>query len=316
MFNLTKKTIVATSLLVLSTLQHALASSHNSDECDQRVVLLSVGVGLTDPASIHPKDASTQPKAASPQPITNDATEPPTKTEFQCSNPELYQMDSCAFTKLMDYVSTLIDPRIIRVVCRQWKNFLDQNNNPDAPSKFYQQGLLMQRSLKIWWAIEDQKRFNNIILRYMGPVAEDLRQIYNAFVMPPTYSMRVRITTNVQEFLKTDGDNAYKTIVLAVLYHKAVKAINSMEASHPFASVVREWDVSQAAVGIFFKWGNDDAAKHGVHYVTNVSFGKKSMMVSLGEIWKKRLWRRGEWPLLNSYDVDLTCFWLSFWDKI
>ena len=316
MCSLTKKIIVVTSLLVLSSEQHALGSNNDNNDCNQGVnpVERSQGVkrterveGLTDEDLTQAKDTSTQLKG-------NVGTEAPAETPIPCPNPELYQIDNLVFANMFQYMSNHMYPWAIRLVCRRWRDLLDRERDLTdayAPTEFPKEGPLMQRCLTIWWANEDPKRFNNMILRYSCLFPEDLQQKNGTFVLPSTYTGRVRITTKVQEFLKTGGDNAGKTIVLAVLYKEAVKAISSMETNHPFVRIVRDWDLSQAAAGFFIRGGNGCPAG-GFYYLTTASFARVSRMRSLSDILRDSRESWNVWDSHRSFNSDLACFRFIF----
>lgn len=153
----------------------------------------------------------------------------------------------------------------------------------------------MQTCLNRWLGNEDCRRFNNGILRFESQGNEvvdlrfaDLDKTNGIFALPAHFGAHVRIMKNVQEFLKTGGDNAANILILAVLYSEAEKVARSMqEEDHPFVMFVREWDISVTNAGYLFRFGNDDVTKWGFLYVTGVNFAVVSSMTSILELLRK-----------------------------
>lgn len=240
-----------------------------------------------------------------PQPNENKTNEASTETNTQRTFPWLYQINdeinALIMTKFMEYGSNHINPVEFRLLSRECKDLLDSNRNPEAASKFYQQGPLMQRCMKIWWANEDPVKFNNGVLTYTPPFQDyytspkggiafylnfdDLDKTNGIFTLPEDLS-KFRVMKNIHEFLKTGGDNAGKNLYLFVQYSDAQKAVSLMEQSHPFVRVVKNWDISQAAVGVFIRHGSDKVEEMGFYHLTTASSAILHRMKSLYELVK------------------------------
>lgn len=192
-------------------------------------------------------------------------------------------------------------PLRLALVCKAWHRYVLDADFVKLPKKntrsisFSERSNFAQACMKIWWGNVDQNRFNSGVLFCNPPepiidIELEFAVLDNTngvFALPAALTTDVRIMKNVDEFLRTGGENAEKTIVLVVLHREAEKAARSMDPNHPFVSIVKNWDISKAGVGIFIRNGSDDIKVGGFFHHTNASFASLSEMGRLFDILQK-----------------------------
>ena len=122
----------------------------------------------------------------------------------------------------------------------------------------------------------DSKRYNAGILELtqVGYKAvnfsfAELDQTNGIFALPLDLAPQLRIMRNVEEFLKTGGDNEDKALVLFVLLSEAEKAARLLLREKP--SLCQSGheldDFIQAAAGVFMRYGSDNVNEWGVAHL-------------------------------------------------
>ena len=189
------------------------------------------------------------------------------------------------------------NPLPVSLICKDFykfiygQDFVAKQENEISLIPYSNLNRFMQSCYKSWWTNLDSKRYNAGILELTQVGYEavnfsfaELDQTNGIFALPLDLAPQLRIMRNVEEFLKTGGDNEDKALVLFVLLSEAEKAARLLEKSHPFVKAVMNWDISQAAAGVFMRYGSDNVNEWGVAHLVVKKFAV--LPKSLIEIWK------------------------------
>jgi len=166
-------------------------------------------------------------------------------------------------------------------VCKAWYQFVMGRNvivnkeQPISVDPFSQSSDLIQEIMNRWRAQKDLQILRNGTFRYQ-PQGEDaidapLAAMYiddanGELALPADVAPYLCVTRNIKTFVKPDGDNTRKTLVLLLTLSELKGLAQQISPVASFLQNVSCADLSQNAVSALIRYGGDDLAKWGFRY--------------------------------------------------
>ncbi|MBA3814853.1 MAG: hypothetical protein H0X26_10330 [Alphaproteobacteria bacterium] len=191
------------------------------------------------------------------------------------------------------------NPRHLTSVCKSWYHVMRENQGPHGAELHYStinplhltMNPFMKQCMNTYW----ENQFYNGILRYT-PTEDGGDMVtlkFSNLIKDETFDLSacgnngqyLVITRSMDRFFKIEKENKDKTVILITPRYFVEQGMND-STPQSFTALVAGWDVDQAPVGMFWRWGNDKNLSW-VDSLTTAGIGGISLC-NLFENWQRR----------------------------